>query len=283
MKTLAAILIGLFILNSGQSWAQYNLRTIRKIEGQCPAGMVRVPGGNYQPFLQPNDQPDIIYIPAFYLDIHAVTNQEFLGFVKANPRWARSRVNRLFADEHYLKQWAGDYVIGNDRIRNSPVTNISWFAANAYCKWKGKRLPTLAEWEYAASAAPVNMKKGQRLTTLILDWYGRPNPRILPNVESTFKNTLGLYDMHGLIWEWVYDFNSIITGGDSRNTGTINKNFFCAAGSLNAANKEDYAAFMRYAFRESLRANYTVSNLGFRCAMDAEGGNLIMAKAGSRR
>jgi formylglycine-generating enzyme required for sulfatase activity len=45
-------------------------------------------------------------------------------------------------------------------------------------------------------------------------------------------------------------------------------NFYCAAGSAGTANKADYAAYMRYAFRESLQATYTVGSLGFRCAQD---------------
>lgn len=244
------------------------LAKVAHAQVSCPVGMVKIAGGSYRPFLQPNNQPDIVKVRPFYLDVHAVTNADFLAFVKANPRWVRSKVPRIFADENYLKQWAGDLDIGNNTIKNSPVTNISWFAANAYCRWKGKRLPTLAEWEYAASAAPVNMKKNAKLTTIILGWYDHPAPTLLPPVESTYKNVLGLYDMHGLIWEWVGDFNSIITQGENRNTGTGNNSLFCAAGSLNTVNKEDYAAFMRYAFRESLQAAYTVGSLGFRCAMD---------------
>lgn len=74
--------------------------------------------------------------------------------------------------------------------------------------------------------------------------------------------------MHGLIWEWVSDFNGVITEEEDKNMGTGINSFFCAAGSLNTVNKEDYASFMRYAFRESLKASYTVGSLGFRCAMD---------------
>ena len=264
---------GVFLMMILSLWGQVVLAQEhqdreKKNNKGAPGGMVKIPGGSYQPFLQPGNQPDIITVRSFYIDIYAVTNEEFLAFVKANPRWARSKVSRLYADNNYLRQWAGDFIIGNKKIYNSPVTNISWFAANAYCKWKGTRMPTMNEWEYAGGAAPAGMKKGQKLSTIILDWYGRPTPPVLPPVGSTFKNSFGVYDMHGLIWEWVYDFNSIITGGGSGNTGAGQKNLFCAAGSLNAANKEDYAAFMRYAFRESLKGAYCVANLGFRCAMD---------------
>ena len=192
----------------------------------CTAGMVKIAGGKFRPFLQANNQPQTLYVQSFFLDIHAVTNADFLAFVKANPQWARSRTPQIFADNNYLSQWAGDIEIGNEHIKNSPVTNISWFAANAYCKWKGKRLPTLAEWEYAAGAPPVNMKKGAKLTTIILGWYDHPTPKTLPAVESTYKNKFGLFDMHGLIWEWVGDFNSIITQGEDRNTGTGVTSFF---------------------------------------------------------
>jgi sulfatase modifying factor 1 len=64
----------------------------------------------------------------------------------------------------------------------------------------------------------------------------------------------------------VADFNSIIMAGDSRSNSAINRDLFCASGALAAIDKENYAAYMRYAFRGSLKAKYTVSNLGFRCA-----------------
>jgi formylglycine-generating enzyme len=54
--------------------------------------------------------------------------------------------------------------------------------------------------------------------------------------------------------------------GDSRSNSAVNRDLFCASGSFGASDKEDYAAFMRFAFRGSLKANYTVGNLGFRCA-----------------
>ena len=106
------------------------------------AAMVSIPGGSYRPFLHRKDQPAVVRIHPFSLDVNAVTNGEFLEFVKANPKWARSKISPLFADAGYLKQWTGDFETGDDKIINSPVTNVSWFAADAYARWKGKRLPT---------------------------------------------------------------------------------------------------------------------------------------------
>lgn len=234
------------------------------------AKMVNIPGGQFKPFLLTTGEGRTIKVHSFALDIHAVTNEQFLQFIQAHPEWARSRVARVFADSNYLKQWAADLNIGNEKIRNSPVTNISWFAANAYCKWAGKRLPTLLEWEYAAASAPVAMNKNRDLSKIILEWYDHPAPKILPMVESSYKNKFGLYDMHGLVWEWVEDFNGVLLQARSGNPAPPVNAFFCGAGSLGAANKKDYAAFMRYAFRESLQATYTVGSLGFRCARDIE-------------
>ncbi|WP_051416652.1 formylglycine-generating enzyme family protein [Asinibacterium sp. OR53] len=266
MKTVAILMLFMLAASPGTQRAQGSKTASAARKKGGSAVMVKIPGGYYRPFLQSDNQPVIIQVPAFYLDKHAVTNAEFLLFVKANPQWSRSRVSRIFADDHYLKQWAGDFDIGNDKIINSPVTNVSWFAADAYCKWRGARLPTLAEWEYAASALPKNMKKGNNLLRIILEWYDRPTPAVLPPVESIYLNHFGVYDMHGLVWEWVSDFNSI----NIQSAGKAANTFTCGAGSLGTFNKEDYAAYMRYAFRGSLQAAYTVGSLGFRCAQDIE-------------
>ena len=76
--------------------------------------------------------------------------------------------------------------------------------------------------------------------------------------------------MHGLIWEWNSDFNTALVTGESREDSSRNRGLFCGAGALSAEDKENYAAFMRFAFRSSLKGNSTSSNLGFRCAKDVD-------------
>lgn len=230
--------------------------------------MVSIPAGNYQPFfITQSNKP--IRVNAFRMDEHAVTNLEFLEFVKANPQWQRSKVNRLFADTNYLKEWQSDLSIGesNKKIYNSPVVNVSWFAAQAYCQWKNKKLPTIAQWELAAKGTPKNLE-AKSLTDYILDWNAKPNPPFLPKVESTYENVYGLYDMHGLIWEWTSDFNSFIGSQDSRSNSEVDLKNFCAGGAINVADKSDYAGYLRFSFRGSLKGNYCIKNLGFRCARD---------------
>lgn len=230
--------------------------------------MVTVPKGVYKPFfVTKSDKP--LTVAAFRMDETAVTNLEFLEFVKANPEWQRSKVNRLFADTNYLRYWESDLSIGksNENIYNSPVVYVSWFAAQAYCKWKNKRLPTIAEWEFAANAAPKNIPYTS-LTDFVLNWYNKPNLPILPNIKTTYQNEYGLYDMHGLIWEWTFNFNSFIASNDSRGSNSDEQKLFCAAGSVNVVNKKDYAGFLRFSYRGSLKGNFCIANLGFRCAQN---------------
>ena len=230
--------------------------------------MALVPKGSYKPFLvTKSDKP--LPVAAFRMDETAVTNLEYLEFVKANPEWRRSKVNHLFADTNYLRHWKSDLSIGesNKKIYNSPVVNVSWFAAEAYCKWKNKRLATVAEWELAARGVPKNIKQ-KSLTDYILNWYTQPNLPVLPNVKSTYQNEFGLYDMNGLIWEWTFNFNSFIASTDSRGNDEDELKNFCAAGALNVSDKSDYATYLRFSYRASLKGNYCIPNLGFRCAKD---------------
>lgn len=224
--------------------------------------MQSIPAGVYTPFLK-SETLTKIDVKAFQMDETAVTNAEYLAFVKANPQWRKSKANSLFVDQNYLRHWKGDLEIGNKAIENSPVVYISWFAAKAYCKWAGKRLPTVAEWEVAAKSKPVQPRIGN-LDEYILGWYSKPTPKDLPNVKSTYKNALGLYDMHGMIWEWTFNFNNAVGANDSRNSD-IDPNNFCAAGGVYATDPSDYAAFLRFGFRTNLQGKNCVASLGFRC------------------
>jgi sulfatase modifying factor 1 len=235
-----------------------------------PAGMVLVPAGSFTPLFRADADPKTVSVPAFYLDVSPVTNADFLEFVKANPKWQRSQVKRLFADPDYLKAWSGDLEPGA-AITNAPVTYASWFAAKAYAQWKGKRLPTTAEWEYAAAASPTNANGAldKEFMRSIRQWYSSPTPSILIPVGRGRANFFGAHDLHGLVWEWVADFNTAMVTGDARGDTGLDRQLFCGSGSQNAADRENFPAFMRYGFRSSLNASYTVHNLGFRCAQNS--------------
>ena len=233
---------------------------------------VPIPSGTYRPLFRGPDDLKEVPVAAFQLDARPVTNGEFLDFVRAHPRWQRSKVKRLFADENYLRHWAGDLDLGTNATVNGdqPVTWISWFAAKAFAQWRGGRLPTTAEWELAASAGFTRADGTNDLEhrRLIARWHATPAPSVLPVAGAGRANFHGVHDLHGLVWEWTSDFNTALVTGDARGDTGIERQLFCGAGSQNASDPSDFPAYLRFGFRSSLKAAYTVHNLGFRCAYD---------------
>jgi len=231
--------------------------------------MVSIKGGEYIPLYGRDSMK--VSISDFLMDVYPVTNEEYLKFVKENPKWKKSKVIRLFADKRYLISWKSDTELGKNQKLESPITDISWFAAKNYCESQEKRLPTIDEWEYVAMANDKmpDARKLEEYNQLILGWYEKP--KTFDNViGSTFKNYWNVYDLHGLVWEWTSDFNSVLISGESRKDGDKDSELFCGSAAINATDLMNYAAFMRYAIRVSLKAKYTMKNLGFRCVKDVK-------------
>lgn len=233
------------------------------------SSMVLIKGGRYTPFWKDEKSLIPVKVKPFYMDRHPVTNAEFLKFVKANPKWQRSKVKSIFAGGTYLRHWKSDLELGSSVDPQSPVTNVSWFAAKAYAEWKGKRLPSIAEWEYVAlSGVRTGSETSERkIDQKILEWYLTPKPERPDRVEQGRPDKYGIYDMHGLVFEWVDDFNGILSGGLGGDGDE--SNLFCGSGVVNSSDPKNYAAFLRFAFRNGLKANYAVYDLGFRCVKDA--------------
>jgi formylglycine-generating enzyme required for sulfatase activity len=230
-----------------------------------------IQGGRFKPFYPPSEDEKTVVLPSFRIDKRPVTNQQFLSFVQATPRYRRGTVSALFADSEYLSHWASPLQLGIDAGPGEPVTRVSWFAAKAYCEWRGARLPTDLEWEYVAAADEHSRdaRANPAFVARTLEWYSERSPRP-PPVGRRAPDIWGVYDMHGLVWEWVLDFNSNMVSVDSRDKLAADKQRFCGSGALSATDVSDYASFMRIAFRSSLQARFTTKSLGFRCASDAD-------------
>ncbi|MBS1627593.1 MAG: formylglycine-generating enzyme family protein [Bacteroidetes bacterium] len=228
--------------------------------------MQEIKGGYYKPFYS-SDSDALIKVEPFLMDERPVTNAEFLAFVKANPQWKRSAIKRIYADTTYLHNWVSDTALPKNALPNAPVTYVSWFAAKAYATAVGKRLPTLDEWEFVAMAdeTSINARNKKTYSNNILNLYLIKN-RQYNAVKLSTPNYWGIYNMFDLVWEWTDDFNSVLINGESRSGDYNDKNLVCAGSATSATDVLNYAAFMRYGFRSSLKANYTISNLGFRCA-----------------
>lgn len=206
-----------------------------------------------------------IQVDSFEIMDKSVTAKEFKEFINKFPEWKKENIRETFADAGYLAQF-------EDMDLDAPVTQVSWHAARAFCEAQGLRLPTMDEWEYVAAASEKkkNANQDPEFLKRILEWYAEPKPAKHTRKDlaknRSYKNHYGVYDMHGLIWEWVDDFNTSFVTGESREDSNFNKDMFCGSGSQNAMDKENYAAFMRFALRSSLKGSMSLWNLGFRCA-----------------
>jgi formylglycine-generating enzyme required for sulfatase activity len=178
---------------------------------QAPPGMALIPAGCFDMgnSFPTNARPiHNVCISAFKMDKHEVTNAEYRACVDAGtcdpPSSAGSHARGLY--------------YGDTAYDDYPVIHVDWNDANAFCQWAGKRLPTEAEWEYAARGGLSGMKYswGDTITcadacydrwdnsTDCWDYGGLDNDT--HQVESYAANGYELHDMIGNVWEWVSDW-----------------------------------------------------------------------------
>lgn len=152
-----------------------------------------------------------VYVNSFYLDKYEVTNAQYKEFCEATGKECPPKVfsatatgeqrpvNRNFEENYFLSK--PDY----------PVIDVSWFDAQKYAEWVGKRLPTEAEWEYACrTGTTTKYNTGDSISHDDANfdgtggkdqWDETPGP-----VGSFPPNAWGLYDMHGNVGEWCSDW-----------------------------------------------------------------------------
>jgi len=236
------------------------------------AGGLDVPiaGGKFESVLPPSPEVKTAVVPSFRLDTVLVSNADFARFLRKHPDWRRDQVAGLFADEGYLRHWASATEPG-PAIEGQPVTQVSWFAASAYCEARGARLPRWHEWELAAAASATapDARDDPAWRQQILQWYSKSARGTLPMAGASPANYFGVRDLHGVVWEWVEDAGSMLVSGDSREQGDPNRNRFCGSGAIDVEQKENYAMMMRIAMLSSMKASYSSNSMGFRCATDA--------------
>ena len=281
-------------------------------------GMVLLPGGD---FLMGTDSregyPDDgegpvrkVRLNPFWIDATAVSNARFAAFVDATgyrteaERFGWSFVfagllpddfppTRAVAQTPWWRQvhgadWRhpeGRHSTNADRL-DHPVLHVSWNDAVAYCRWAGKRLPTEAEWEYAARGGLVQQRYpwGDKLTPndehRMNVWQGKfPSLNTADDghvatapVDAYPPNGYGLYNMTGNAWEWCADWFSPtfhVKGPRDNPAGPPTGDSKVMRGGSYLCHKS-YCFRYRVAARSANTPDSSTGNLGFRCVRDAD-------------
>lgn len=241
-----------------------------------------------------------VALDAFYLDKYEVTNKLFQKFAretgyettaeKEGKAWAYVQDDKWteVSGANWRKPEGGETVFVSNRDEH-PVVSVSWYDAEAYCRWAGKRLPTEAEFEYANRGGTQTTywwgdgNPGSRRVANIADrttkqrFPGRPWPimegyddgyaRTAP-VGSFEPNPFGLYDTTGNVWEWTADWygKDYYERSPQRNpTGPSSSE----SRVLRGGSWFSVPSFVRSAYRSWVRPSSRYADHGFRCAQDA--------------
>lgn len=229
------------------------------------ATYVAIPAGSFASVLSDNSKGNApVQVAPFSMRATPVTMREFLAFTDKHPEWQKANIPAIFADASYLHQIDDQSTAPANA--NKPITSVSWFAAQAYCESEGARLPTWHEWEYVAAADDkhADARRDPAWRAKILSWYSQTSGTPQQSVGGP-ANFYGVRDLHGLVWEWVDDFNALLVSADSRNQGDPDQLQYCGAGAISLQDRENYAVLMRIALLSALDGSDTTNNLGFRC------------------
>jgi formylglycine-generating enzyme required for sulfatase activity len=210
--------------------------------------------GSPKPWFLDEHPQHKVFLPAYRIDFYEVTNQQYAEFV---------------ADAHLLPPptWPeGRYPPDQGRL---PVTGITWFEADSYCRWAGKRLPTEAEWEKAARGPEglefpwgntFDEKKGN------IGSKGLAAVGSFPEGRSPY----GIYDLAGNVSEWVADWYKPYPG-NSYTHPAFGKRFKVVRNSSWGGSVGHFTLshFYRSAYRFFQPPERRFRDVGFRCASDA--------------
>lgn len=216
-----------------------------------------------------------VKLHSFYIDKFEVTNDEFRRFILAHPRWQKDKISPELHNGKYLADWVGNnYPAGRGDF---PVIYVSWYAAVAYCQSQNLRLPTEAEWEYAARGG-LNGKAfpwGDQLPDTTLANYSKSGFGHAVKVGSYPQNGYGLYDIAGNVWEYLADeWGSYPQTAETQVDPVAGGDLFVTDSFLKVTSRRvirggswgGSAINLRVAYRDSHPPTGAGDHVGFRCA-----------------
>ena len=254
--------------------------------GQDDAEMVLIPAGAFLMGSTTGEKDEgpihSVHIDDFYMDRYTVTNAQYKVFVDHNPEWRKSSIPQEYHDGNYLKLWSKDrFPVGK---ADYPVVAVSWYAAMAYTRWAGKRLPTEAEWEKAARGGlvgrtyPWGDSIDRYKANYGIRWDGRTSTIRTTPVGSYPPNGYGLCDMVGNVREWCldayqsdyYDFSQPQNpiAGESIEEVLSNYKTCKSARVFRGGSWYSGADSLRVTHRLRDIPTFAVTSVGFRCVIE---------------
>ena len=262
---MIVLTILLFLMLDTYSHAQLDrLRRSKALEQPTPAEtpMVEIPAGEFtmgsdgRQALEDERPMHRVWVDDISMDLHEVTTAQFAVFLTATNRLAPWQWNTVDLSQH----------------RDRPVIGVDWSDADAYCRWKGKRLPTEAEWEKAAKGTDGRLYPwGNQVPTKDLANFALgarfSYSQVLMPVQSyeQGKSPYGLYQMAGNVGEWVQDWyaaNYYEISPDRNPQGAEQGQFKVLRGGSWSDLPKYLLTYGRFKLPPETRNSYT----GFRCA-----------------
>lgn len=210
-----------------------------------------------------------VTVSTLWMGIHEITNLQYATFLNAWGNQVEEEATWLdLKDNDCEIVFKDGKFMAKEGTEKLPVVEVTWHGAMAFARWAGGRLPTEAEWEYAARNAGKNMKypSGGVLTSNEANLTGKSgtdNWEPASPIGSFQPNPLGLFDIAGNVWEWCSDWYGRDYYSNSRGTNPDGPAYGDAR-VLRGGSWYDAAILARTSYRNMNRPTESRVNIGFR-------------------